>query len=68
MKERPRFRQSISFKDRLAAFAKEMREKADHMQCSPERDELLKKARQADAAVRIDEWAKSPGLQLRPPE
>jgi hypothetical protein len=29
----------------------------------PERDALLKKARQADVANHLHDWAKSPGLQ-----
>jgi hypothetical protein len=40
-----------------------VREKADHMPSCHERDELLRKARQADAAAHIDDWANSPGLQ-----
>ncbi|SCB49670.1 hypothetical protein GA0061099_1011129 [Bradyrhizobium yuanmingense] len=32
----------------------------------PERDALLKKARQADVANHLNDWVKSPGLQ--PPE
>ena len=59
-------RQSISFKDRLALFAKEVSEKASQMPSGPERDDMFQKARQAETAYRLDEWANSPGLQ--PPE
>jgi hypothetical protein len=60
---RRRFKQTVSLKGRLAAFAKKMREKANKMPSGRERDELLQKAGQADTAANIDEWANSPGLQ-----
>jgi len=62
MSERRRFKQTISLKDRLIAFAEEAREKAMSV-VGPERDELLEKARRADTAAHIDDWANSPGLQ-----
>jgi hypothetical protein len=55
-----------SVKDRLAALAEEVRGKASQLQPGREREDLLKKARQADTAAHLDEWANSPGL--RPPE
>lgn len=58
-------KRTAPLKDRLAAFAEEAREKAKSL-TGAERDALLKKARQADTAARLDEWANSPGL--RPPE
>jgi len=63
MQRRRRFKQTISLKERLASFAKEAREKASELRPGPEQDALLKKARQADTALRVDEWANSPGLQ-----
>lgn len=63
MQRRRRFKQTLSLKDRLASFAKEALEKASHLPSGPERDQMLKKARQADTAAHIDEWANSPGLQ-----
>jgi hypothetical protein len=66
MLKRRRFEQSTSLKDRLTAFAKDAREKASLVQPGIEKDELLKKARQADVAYRLDGWADSPGL--RPPK
>jgi hypothetical protein len=57
------FRQRISLKDRLASFAKEMREKAGRLRPGEEQDDMLMRARQADTASRIDEWANSPGSQ-----
>ena len=66
MEERLRAKQQPPLKDRLAAFAEEVRGKASQLQPGPEREDLLKKARQADIAAHLDEWANSPGL--RPPE
>jgi hypothetical protein len=61
--QRRRDKQTISLKDRLASFAKEVREKASKLRPGPERDDLLKRAQRADTASHIDEWANSPGLQ-----
>jgi hypothetical protein len=63
MQHRRRFKQTTSLKDRLASFADEVREKARQLRPGPEQDALLKKARQADTASDLDEWANSPGLQ-----
>jgi hypothetical protein len=56
-------KQTISLKERLASFAKEVRTKASRLPPGDERDTLLKKARQADTAAHLDKWANSPGLQ-----
>lgn len=61
--ERRRFKQTNSLKDRLASFAKDVREKALQLRPGPEQDLLLKKARQADTAAHLEEWVSSPGLQ-----
>jgi len=61
--QRRRFKQTISLKDRLASFAEKARKKALQLRPGPEQDALLKKARQADIASHIEEWANSPGLQ-----
>jgi hypothetical protein len=63
MQSRCRFKQNAPFQDRLQAFAKEVRAKAAGLPPSHEKDELLRKARQADTASHMDEWANSPGLQ-----
>jgi hypothetical protein len=63
MEHRRRFKQTTSLKDRLASFANEVREKARQLGPGPEQDALFKKARQADTASHLDEWANSPGLQ-----
>ena len=63
MQMRRRFRQKPSLQDRLAIFAKAAREKALLLPPGAEKDELLRKASQADTAVHLNEWANSPGLQ-----
>jgi hypothetical protein len=63
MTKRRRFIQTASLKDRLTAFAEKARENAKFLKVGAERDELLKKARHADAAAHIDGWLNSPGLQ-----
>ena len=66
MTERRRVKQTISFKDRLTAFAEHARAKAKFLEAGMERDELLKKARLADTAAHIDDWANS--AELQPPK
>jgi hypothetical protein len=65
MLRRRRFKQTFSLQDRLSAWANRFREQANRLRPGPEREELLKKARQADVAAHVDEWLNSPGL--RPP-
>jgi len=66
MQHRHRFKQTTSLKDRLTSFAQEAREKASQIRPGLEQDALLKKARQADTAAHINDWANSAGL--KPPE
>jgi hypothetical protein len=66
MQKRRRFKQSISLKDRLALFSKGARERASDLPSSRERDELLEKARRADTASQIDDWAGGPDRGSRP--
>ena len=61
--QRRRFKQTLTFPDRLKTFAEELKAKASELRPSPERDALLRKARFAETASHIDEWANSPGLQ-----
>jgi len=60
---RRHLKQTLSFNDRLAEWAKQVRDEADKLPPGAEREELLKKARQADTTPLIDDWANSPGLQ-----
>lgn len=61
--QRRRFKQILSFPDRLAQEAERLREEAKKMPHGKEREELLRKARQADTALRINDWLSSPGLK-----
>ena len=61
-KKRNRVKQTESLKDRLATFAEQCRKEATKAS-GPRRDELLKKARNAETAAHLDDWANSPVLQ-----
>ncbi|MBR0897342.1 hypothetical protein JQ616_20495 [Bradyrhizobium tropiciagri] len=61
--KRRRFTQTESLQQRLASFAEAARAEAATLSPGPERDALLKKARQADTASHLDDWARSKGLQ-----
>lgn len=56
MQKRHRFKQSTSLQDRLASFAKQASEKATKLPPGPERENLLRKAHQAETASRVEEW------------
>jgi len=49
------FKNTLSFPDRLAKEAERLREEAKTKPPGPEREELIKKAHQADAAAHIDQ-------------
>jgi hypothetical protein len=63
IKHRRRFKQTVSFHDRLSAFSKNLQEQAARLPAGRERDEILKRARRADTAADLDEWAHSVGSQ-----
>jgi hypothetical protein len=63
MLKQRRFRHTTSFSDRLKIFADELKAKADQLRPGPEQADLIRRARRADTASHIDEWANSPGLQ-----
>jgi hypothetical protein len=63
IKRRRRFKQTASLKDRLTAWAEDIRRLTGQLQPGPERDLLLKKASQADTASHLDRWANLTGLQ-----
>jgi hypothetical protein len=58
-------KQTAPLEDRLEQMAEHCRQKAAHLPPGPERDELVRKARQAETASHLTEWVLSPGL--RPP-
>ena len=62
-KRRRHFKQTTSLHERLIAFAHEAREKASSLPAGREKQDLLKKAGQADSAAHLNEWISSPGSQ-----
>lgn len=61
--ERHRFKQETTLAERLAADTKILQEKVGALPPGLERDELLKRARQNEAAVHMTAWPAPPGLQ-----
>jgi hypothetical protein len=67
MQNRHRFKQTLSLQDRLAAWAEEIRQHATQIPPGPDQETLLKKARQADRAIHMDDWLNRPlSAVLRP--
>ena len=52
---RCRVKQTTSLKDRLTAWADDVRAQAAKLKPGPEQDAMLTRARQADTAARIDD-------------
>ena len=59
--QRRRFKQTIPLEERLAQQAERAKTEAKPLPDSTQRDLLLKKAREAEAAAHINEWLSSPG-------
>jgi hypothetical protein len=59
---RRRFKNILSFPDRLEQEAKALKDQACEMRPSKQRETLLRKARQLETAAHINEWLTSPGL------
>jgi hypothetical protein len=66
MGSRRRVRESSPLEVRLAEEAKRLREKAKELPPGAAREEMIRKARQAETGSHMTEWLTSPGLQ--PPE
>jgi hypothetical protein len=66
MSKRSRSKPAASIQERLIAFAKELREKASLLPPGAERDDMTRRARQAETTSHLDEWVNSPGL--KPPK
>lgn len=52
-----------SLQDRLQLEANRLQLEADTLPHGPERDAIIRKARQLQTASHMDEWLSSPGLQ-----
>ncbi|MBR0728641.1 hypothetical protein JQ582_42440 [Bradyrhizobium japonicum] len=63
MKHRRRFKQTQSLEERLAAEAERLSEQAKKLPLGPERETLIRRARQAETGSHLSEWLRSTGLQ-----
>jgi hypothetical protein len=63
MSQRRRFNQTQSLEERLSEEAKRLREQAKALRPGPVRDDLIRKARQAETGSHMSEWLRSPGLR-----
>lgn len=66
MQRRRRFKQTVPLEERLAEEAQRLRERAKSLPPGPQREDALRRARQAETGSHMSEWLRSPGLQ--PPE
>jgi hypothetical protein len=60
--ERRRFKQVTSIEERLANHANQLREQAKTLPPGQQRDGLMRRARQAETTLHINQWITSPGL------
>ena len=60
--QRRRIKHIASFESRLACEAYRLRQQAETLRPGRQRDDLLRRARQAETAADISEWLSSPGL------
>jgi hypothetical protein len=56
-------KQKITLQVRLSAWANEVRKRAARLPPGRERDDMLRKASQADTASHLDDWVNSLGLR-----
>lgn len=63
MKKRRRFKQTQTLEQRLAGEAFRLREQAEQTPPGAKREQLLRKARQAETGSHMSEWLRSTGLQ-----
>jgi hypothetical protein len=63
MQQRRRFKQTQTFKERLAEEAHRFRVAAEALPIGTARELLLRRARQAETASCMSEWLNSPGLR-----
>nr|WP_246756490.1 hypothetical protein [Bradyrhizobium diazoefficiens] len=62
MKQRRRFRQTLSLEERLTAEAKRLLDEAKSLPPGAAREDLIRRARQAETGSHMSEWLRSPGL------
>ncbi|MHC2618362.1 hypothetical protein ACVIW2_000394 [Bradyrhizobium huanghuaihaiense] len=63
---RRRVKQTKALEERLGEEARRLRQQAKLLAAGPERERLIRKARQAEIGLQISNWLRSPGL--KPPE
>jgi len=61
--ERRRFKQETPLDQRLKDHAERMRKEAHGTPPGIKRDDLIRRARQAETALRMSAWISSPGLR-----
>jgi hypothetical protein len=64
MSERRRIKHTATFEERLAAEATRLKIAARNLPRGKARDDMMRKARQAEMACHMSEWLSSPGLPL----
>ena len=60
-----RLEQTEPLQDRIASFARGVREKASQLPPGKEKDDVLRRTRLADMTSHLDDRANSPGVQRR---
>lgn len=60
---RRRFKQADTLEQRLAEEAKRLRDEAKLLSPGAVRNEIIRRARQAETGAHISEWLRSPGQQ-----
>ncbi|WP_371259204.1 hypothetical protein [Bradyrhizobium sp. WSM1743] len=63
--QRHRVKQTRSLEERMAEQAANLKEQAAQLPAGKARDDLLKRAKVAETASRINDWINSPGLRPR---
>jgi hypothetical protein len=62
VQRRRRIKHTATFEDRLSCEAHRLKEQAKELPPGLRREQLLRKARQAETAAQISQWLASPGL------
>jgi hypothetical protein len=64
VKPRPRIKHTATFAERLAAHAKLLNEQANAMRAGHDRDMVLRRVQQTEAAAHMNEWLAGDAAQL----